>query len=295
MTFDTTIHLSDILTTIIVPLVGYGGLKVYQAITSFVDHSDDTADMVDTHTDIFTEHGMIKGQPLNAVGPTKRRQRTHRSLLGMLILLLLPTLASAQDVLPTLLELRPLYPTPMSKVQNAELLNRAALAHPGWRLLRKDSGNNCPTPNPAVHISCDWMFSPEGWGFDVLRDQDGVGAPGKFGDGPLQAGQELVVPWGMDSPAPPSQPPSQPPVQVVNIQPALDRIAAAESNVLQRIAEAESEAKNRADQTNQKVDGVLAAVDNPGWISRLTHNPVAQSVGAAVLAWATTYQIMKPK
>lgn len=290
ITFDGTIHLSDILTTIIVPIMGYGALKVYTAVSTFVDRTDETADVVDVHTDVLTKAGWTRGMDIPKVGPRQRKKRTM--FLGLAMLLAFASSASAQDVLPTLLELRPLYPTPMSKPQLSELLNRAALAHPGWRMLRKDSGNNCPTPNPAVHISCDWMFSPEGWGFDVIRDQEGVAAPGKFGDGPLQAGQELVVPWGADTSTPPS--PSQPPVQV-NIQPALDRIAVAESNVLQRIAEAESEAKNRADQTNQKVDGVLAAVDNPGWISRLTHNPVAQSVGAAVLAWATTYQIMKPK
>lgn len=247
MTFDTTIHLSDVLTTIIVPMLGYGAVKLYQAITSFVDHTDDTADMVDTHTDIFTEHGMIKGQPLGPVGPTKRRQRTHRSII-VIAFLLLPVWASAQDVIPTLQELRPLYPTPMSKPQISELLNKAAAAHPGWMMLRKEGGNNCPTNDPAKHISCDWLVNSQTqWGYDVLRDQEGVGAVGVTNSAAIAPGTELVMPWDVSPTQPPPpvvippQPP--PPIQVLNLQPALERIA-----------EMESEVNHRFDQTDKKID-----------------------------------------
>lgn len=118
--------------------------------------------------------------------------------------------AVAQDVVPTLRAARTAYPTPMSKAQLSELLNRAAAQHPGWGMLRKEGGNTCPTPYPGISISCDWMvFAPTRWGYDILRDQEGVAAIVETGGESLAAGMEVIFPWPVE--APPSPPPPEPP------------------------------------------------------------------------------------
>ena len=120
------------------------------------------------------------------------------------------TVSSAQEVVPTLRELRPLYPTPMSKSQVSELLNKAAQRHPGWAMLRKEHGNNCPTPS-GKKISCDWLINyTSQWGYDVLRDSDGVAIPQESGGAAIAPGTELVLPWDTDfTPIPLRLPPHQ--------------------------------------------------------------------------------------
>ncbi|PYR52806.1 MAG: hypothetical protein DMF89_01380 [Acidobacteria bacterium] len=80
---------------------------------------------------------------------------------------------------PTLEQLRPEYPTPMSPAQLAELLDRVAWLHrsEGWGLLRKDTGNRCPLSN-GVPVSCDFLFHlPSRQGFDVLIRSDTDAVP----------------------------------------------------------------------------------------------------------------------
>ena len=138
----------------------------------------------------------------------------------VLVFVLFASPAIAQDVAPVLESLRPTYPTPMSKAQLSDLLNRAASQRPGWGMLRKDHGNNCPTPYPGISISCDWMvYGPTRWGYDILRDQESA-ASVVYSDGDaLGAGAEVVYPWPTEAPptppAPPVVTPPAPPPPVV--------------------------------------------------------------------------------
>ena len=144
----------------------------------------------------------------------------------VLAFVLIASPALAQDVAPALESLRPTYPTPMSKAQLSDLLNRAASQKPGWGMLRKDSGNNCPTPYPGISISCDWMvYGPTRWGYDILRDQESAASVVR-GDGEaLSAGQEIVYPWPTE--AAPLPPVVTPPPSVVTPPPPIVTLPAA--------------------------------------------------------------------
>lgn len=110
----------------------------------------------------------------------------------------------------TLEKYRALYPTPMSKAQLSEMLSRTAAEHPGWALLRKDAGNNCPTPS-GVMASCDWLvYVPTRWGFDVLEDSDTLARPRATKDGQLAPNDEVVLPWAVAGAPPPPPPPPDP-------------------------------------------------------------------------------------
>jgi hypothetical protein len=165
-----------------------------------------------------------------------------RKALLVLALLVLPTPSFAQPpaIRDALTASRALYPTPMAPAQVSEMLSRALVNHPGWALLRKDGGNNCPTPYQGIGVSCDWIIDvPSGWGYDVLYDQEGTGRL-VWSDGvPNGAGISTVPAWivGTPTPAPPSPaPPSQPP----SPSPGLDL-----SGVVARL-----------DRIESKVDGV---------------------------------------
>ena len=94
---------------------------------------------------------------------------TIRLVMAVLVIVGWTSAATAQTSLqPTLEQLRPQYPTPMSPAQLAELLDRTAWIHraEGWGLLRKDTGNRCPLSN-GVPISCDFLFHlPSKTGFE---------------------------------------------------------------------------------------------------------------------------------
>lgn len=290
LTFDGTIHLSDILTTIIVPIVGYGALKVYSAVSTFVDRTDETADVVDVHTDVLTKAGWTRGMEIPKVGPRQRKRRTM--FLGLAMLLAFASSASAQAVVPALTELRRLYPTPMSKPQISELLDRAALANPGWKLLKKDGGNTCPTPYPGVTISCDWMFSPDGWGFDVLRDQEGVGQPGVFGDAALAAGQELVSPWEVST----APAPTPVPVPVPQLPPAPSYdFAAAFQRAYDQSERIYLDELNWRRDLGKQVTDLNESVNNPGWFKQVFSNRYVQMAIAGIGTYLTVHMASSPQ
>lgn len=125
----------------------------------------------------------------------------------------------------------------------------------GAGLLFKNTGNNCE--ERAVDI----VVYPDGHGFDVLTgsgDPNGNGAD--WSTVAIDSGASRWRGVAVDPDAgvvttPPTNPtPPSVPVQTLNLQPALDGIAASEGRMLQRIAEAESEAKNRADATTKAVN-----------------------------------------
>lgn len=81
--------------------------------------------------------------------------------------------------LETLTRLRATYPTPMTKPQIGELLNKTAWywRESGLALLGKPAGNNCPTPG-GVLVSCDFLvYVGTHEAYDVFLDVDFSAAP----------------------------------------------------------------------------------------------------------------------
>ena len=183
----------------------------------------------------------------------------------VLLFVFLAAPALAQDVVPDLRTARAAYPTPMSKAQLSELLNRVAAQHPGWGLLRKDSGNNCPTPYPGVSVSCDWMvYAPTRWGYDILSDQEGAARVVESGGEALAAGADIVYPWPTTPPDPPPAVPPPPvivppvPLPVLDLEPVLRRL------------EAMHIAQDALRLQLQALDDRVKAHDEetPGWVTR---------------------------
>ena len=82
--------------------------------------------------------------------------------------------------LETLQSIRPNYPTPMSKDQLGEMLNRTAWIHrfEGYGLLSKTQGNNCRQPTTGKFISTDILTHADSFiHFDCLIDATGIAKP----------------------------------------------------------------------------------------------------------------------
>jgi len=133
----------------------------------------------------------------------------NKTLL-MIALLVLPSPSWAQPpaIRDALTSSRALYPTPMAPAQVSEMLSRALVNHPGWALLRKDGGNNCPTPYQGIGVSCDWIIDvPSGWGYDVLYDQEGTGRLVWTDGVPNGVGISTVPAWPVGTQPTPTVPP----------------------------------------------------------------------------------------
>jgi hypothetical protein len=141
------------------------------------------------------------------------------ALVGALLAQPLTAWAVTTSLLPTLQELRPLFPTPMTPDQLSALLNQTVRQHPGWALLRKESGNNCPTPS-GKRISCDWIVNiAERWGYDVLIARETVAIPTWGGGAALSPESEIVLPWDDQIPTPPLPPNPPAPLPSLDLAP----------------------------------------------------------------------------
>ena len=133
--------------------------------------------------------------------------------LFTILALLITTTASAQGLLPELKRLRAEYPTPLSKAQIGELLTRTAQFAPGWALLAKPAGNNCPAM--GTKVSCDYIVDANtGQGYDVLLDSEGAATP-RWNKGTMFSDRSRFVSVGtvvIIPPTPPVVPPVTPPV-----------------------------------------------------------------------------------
>jgi hypothetical protein len=134
-----------------------------------------------------------------------------RKLFVAIALVVIPVSVYAQDraaVVSTLADVRKAYPARnLTPAQLAELLNAVALKNPGWGLLAKDSGNNCPLPN-GVRISCDWLVhQASGLGCDALSDAEGAAGVTCGGLEPFDKSRFVAPVAGGSAPPPPPPPP----------------------------------------------------------------------------------------
>ena len=83
MAFDTTIHLGDLITMVmggILTAIGWGLRKTYYSIAGFVrrvegidQRVEDTAIVVDEHTDALTRSGIVDGAAMPKLSKRRRR------------------------------------------------------------------------------------------------------------------------------------------------------------------------------------------------------------------------------
>lgn len=215
-----------------------------------------------------------------------------RMWLIVAVLLLLPSPGWAQDIIGPLRDARSAYPTPMSKAQLSEMLNRAASQRPGWGMLRKDSGNNCPTPYPGVSISCDWLvYAPTRWGYDVLRDQEGAATIVESGGEALGAGMEIVYPWPTSTPAPTPTPGPQPvpvPMPTIDLSAVLNKLQAIYDQNERTKADEDAQRKEAVEANARAHAELLDRVDNPGWFKQVFGSRYTQMILAGVATWLGT-------
>jgi hypothetical protein len=149
---------------------------------------------------------------------------TRPRILLLVLLLVVPAAAFAQDTGPvaaTLKTLRATYPGSLTAVTAAELLNKTAWEHRfnGWALLGKATGNRCPMPFGGPDISCDFLIhAPTRRGWDVLIAWDEAGTPtGMTGSGEdmtdviNNGSRSIVLSVNPGEPDPPPPPPPPPP------------------------------------------------------------------------------------
>lgn len=222
-----------------------------------------------------------------------------KKLLLVCTFLLWTTPIWAQDVIPTLKQARTLYPARPSKAQVSEMLNRAAAEHPGWGMLRKDAGNNCPTPYPGVAISCDWMvYAPTRWGYDLIIDSDGVaGIVDSSGGESLSAGMEIVYPWPVTSPTPtpgPTPPPT--PTPNTDLSAVLQGLADLRAalgvppgdSIFAQAERVFGQAQAVAAEQKAEHAAIAEKVDNPGWFKQVFGNRYVQVLLATVATYIGT-------
>lgn len=87
MMFDSTVHLGDVATSVVLAIVGWILNRSIRALTAFmrrVDGFDDriehTAETVDLHTDVLVRSGWAKGMEIKPV--SKRRRKYDQEYSG---------------------------------------------------------------------------------------------------------------------------------------------------------------------------------------------------------------------
>jgi hypothetical protein len=137
-----------------------------------------------------------------------------------------------------------------------------ALRNEGAGLLSKPSGNNCDA------YSVDYIFYPDGLGYDILGDAGGANTPSWGGPDAIDASRyRPAVDPGTGDPAPPTVPVPTPP-PTVDLKPITDRLSVLEqslanlANLIQQVtADIQNEQAVRANKDtdlSQQIDGVKA-------------------------------------
>ena len=195
-------------------------------------------------------------------------------------------LLAQSSLLPTLQTLRREYPTPMSKPDIGELLTRTARSQPGWVLLLKTSGNNCPAMGTLV--SCDYLvYAPTGQGFDVLIDQEGAATP-TWGEGGIVTSDRYVA---VGTPPPPIDPPvEKPPVQT-DLSEFRAQLEYIRTQIGNNAARMEVLAQSQRDM-DAATYALLQRHDNePAWAVKVFGNRYVQMILAATGAWLAEHQL----
>lgn len=221
-----------------------------------------------------------------------------RKLLVLVgLLLAAPVSAQPPELMDALRAQRATKPTPMSKAQISDVLNRSVAQFPGWGMLRKDGGNVCPTPYPGITISCDWVVNiPAMYGWDVITDSENLGEIKVGGQGPLQAGQTYVLPWPSEAPPTPTpEPTPQPgggftPTQLQQLSQVFRgdltwSVNAGgpewERNEVRFTSQQEMERTNHL-AIMGRFSELQADINNPGWFKRVISSP-AFKYGSVIL------------
>lgn len=177
------------------------------------------------------------------------------------------------------------YPTPMSADQKVDLLRHVAVDVHGGLLLKPD-GTSCGG------YACDVICFSDAVLFDVLTDQDNAAKPSwNQTSNPRGYRCELVA--VMAPPSQPGPPTTNPPSISVDLSAVLARL-----DLLVAKVDAHDAGQERiyADETNQHHDQttqILAAVNEPAFISKLVKNPYFQVIVASAVTFFTTHQVMK--
>ncbi len=80
---DLNVHLGDVMVTTMLAVVSLGLKKLYTTISTVIDQHDqalddidDHAEVINTHTKIFVDAGMVKGSI--GIPRVEERRRKHR-------------------------------------------------------------------------------------------------------------------------------------------------------------------------------------------------------------------------
>lgn len=216
----------------------------------------------------------------------------------MLTALLLFTVAPFALAQPSLLgdvqAERARYGPEMTQAQVAALLNAVAARNPGWGLLAKPQGFNCPAVQGPV--ACDILvWAPGGLHFDVLIDAEGGARPTWDNKGPIDMAR-FIAPVGAGgeppTPVPPSGPPPMPPAvdltglyqRLVDIQAQQTALAAQAERIYADLAARDDRAARQLDAHDER----LRKHDDepPGWLARrLRSGSTYAVIGSALAAW----------
>ena len=192
------------------------------------------------------------------------------------------SVAAQPSLLPHLQTIRQQYPTPMSKPQIGELLTRVAQSEPGFVLLLKREGNNCPAMGTLV--SCDYLvYAPTGQGFDVLRDQEGEAAPVWHQADSFTSERYVAVgltPAPVQPPAPVPTKPEPQPLPAFDWGPVWVRFDRLETSLAEIMARDLAQQK-RLEQISAKLH---EHDERPAWLRRFITSPY----GVAILSAAGT-------
>jgi hypothetical protein len=200
-----------------------------------------------------------------------------KKLWGVVALLLLCA-APAFAQVDVVAKYRAQYATPLTAEQKVTLLRQIASEVHGGLLVKRD-GNNCGG------YSCDIVCFSDVTLFDVLQDSDGAAIPRWDATTNPRGYRCELVSAQTPVPTPIPQPPPVP-VPVLDLSPILTRIDALFSQN-ERIY---------ADLTNQHHDQTAtlkAAIDEPGWVSKVFANRYVQLALAGVGTYLMTAQVKK--
>ena len=185
----------------------------------------------------------------------------------------------------------------MTTAQVAALLNAVAARNPGWGLLSKPQGFNCPAPQGPV--ACDILvYGPTGTHFDVLIDAEGDARPTWDNKGPIDMSR-FIAPVGGSVPSPvPVPTPAYPPA--VDLSGVVSRLAVLESGQTALYQQAEriyADLVARQQALAQQIAAVDARLERhdaePGWLTKMFKSGKTYAVIAGLVGGYLTRETVQ--